>query len=102
MAESSASSVSSDSVLTVVLALAANVGTAVLKSLAGLFTGSAALLAEAAHSSGALAPEGRLLTALPRSARPAGRCAPCGDGRARCFWSLLASVWTVAGGAAYS
>src|SRR5436309_1704172 len=39
-----------ESVVTVLVALAVNVGIAVMKTLAGLFTGSAALLSEAAHS----------------------------------------------------
>ncbi|OLB79389.1 MAG: cation transporter [Actinobacteria bacterium 13_2_20CM_2_71_6] len=102
MAESSASSVSSDSVLTVVLALAANVGIAVLKALAGLFTGSAALLSEAAHSVGDSVTEVLLLAALRRSQRPADKRHPFGYGKERYFWSLLAAVGILVSGAAYS
>ncbi len=93
---------SSESVLTVVLALAVNVGIAVLKALAGLFTGSAALLSEAAHSVGDSVTEVLLLTALRRSRRPADKEHPFGHGKERYFWSLLAAVGILVSGAAYS
>src|SRR5882757_7351217 len=93
---------SSDSVVTVVLALAANVGIAVLKALAGLITGSAALLSESAHSVGDSVTEVLLLTALRRSRRPADRRHPFGHGKERYFWSLLAAVGILVSGAAYS
>jgi cation diffusion facilitator family transporter len=93
---------SSDSVFTVVLALAANVGIAVLKALAGLVTGSAALLSESAHSVGDSVTEVLLLTALRRSRRPADRRHPFGHGKERYFWSLLAAVGILVSGAAYS
>jgi len=90
------------SLMTVLLALAANVGIALLKVLAGLFTGSAALLSEAAHSVGDSVTELLLLTALRRSVRPADRRHPFGYGKERYFWSLLAAVGILASGAAYS
>jgi cation diffusion facilitator family transporter len=90
------------SLVTVLLALAANIGIAALKALAGLFTGSAALLSEAAHSVGDSVTELLLLTALRRSARPADRRHPFGYGKERYFWSLLAAVGILASGAAYS
>jgi cation diffusion facilitator family transporter len=90
------------SLVTVLLALAANTGIAVLKALAGLFTGSAALLSEAAHSVGDSVTELLLLTALRRSARPADKRHPFGYGKERYFWSLLAAVGILASGAAYS
>jgi cation diffusion facilitator family transporter len=91
-----------DSVVTVLLALAANVGIAVLKAFAGLFTGSAALLSEAAHSVGDSVTELLLLTALRRSRRPADRQHPFGHGKERYVWSLLAAVGILVFGAAYS
>jgi cation diffusion facilitator family transporter len=87
---------------TVLLALAANVGIAVLKAFAGLFTGSAALLSESAHSVGDSVTEVLLLTALSRSKRPADKRHPFGYGKERYFWSLLAAVGILASGAAYS
>src|SRR5207248_3867925 len=91
-----------ESVVTVLVALAVNVGIAVMKALAGLFTGSAALLSEAAHSVGDSVTEVLLLTALRRSRRPADRQHPFGHGKERYFWSLLAAVGILVLGAAYS
>jgi cation diffusion facilitator family transporter len=88
--------------LTVLLALAANVGIAVLKAIAGALTGSAALLSEAAHSVGDSVTEVLLLTALRRSRRPADRRHPFGYGKERYFWSLLAAMGILVSGAAYS
>ena len=62
-----------ESTLTVLVAMAANAGIGVLKLVAGLFTGSAAMFAEAAHSVADTATEGLLLTALRRSAREPDR-----------------------------
>jgi cation diffusion facilitator family transporter len=88
--------------VTVLLALAANVGIAVLKAIAGALTGSAALLSEAAHSVGDSVTEVLLLTALRRSRRPADRWHPFGYGKERYFWSLLAAMGILVSGAAYS
>jgi cation diffusion facilitator family transporter len=90
------------STVTVLLALAANVGVGVLKLAAGLLTGSGALLSEAAHSVGDTSTELLLLTALRRSSRPADRRHPFGYGKERYFWSLLAAVGILLSGAAFS
>jgi cation diffusion facilitator family transporter len=97
-----ADSAPSESAVTVVLALAANVGIAALKAVAGLLTGSAALLSEAAHSVGDSVTEVLLLTALRRSRRPADKRHPFGHGKERYVWSLLAAVGILVFGAAYS
>src|SRR5438874_4437926 len=91
-----------ESLITVLIALVVNVGIAILKALAGLFTGSAALLSESAHSVGDSVTEVLLLTALRRSRRPADKAHPFGHGKERYFWSLLAAVGILAFGAAYS
>jgi cation diffusion facilitator family transporter len=88
--------------LTVWLALAANLGIAILKAGAGLFTGSAALLSEAAHSVGDSLTEVLLLTAQHRATKPANRRHPFGYGKERYFWSLLAAVGILVCGAAFS
>jgi cation diffusion facilitator family transporter len=93
---------SRESTFTVLLALAANLGVGVLKLIAGLITGSAALLSEAAHSVGDCSTEVLLLTALHRSDRPADRRHPFGYGKERYFWSLLAAVTILVSGAAFS
>jgi cation diffusion facilitator family transporter len=90
------------STVTVVLALTANLGVAVLKLLAGLVSGSGALLSEAAHSTGDCMTEVLLLVALRRSDRPADRRHPFGYGKERYFWSLLAAVAIFTIGAAFS
>jgi cation diffusion facilitator family transporter len=90
------------STVTVLLALGANLGIAILKALAGLLTGSAALLSEAAHSVGDTVTELLLLTALRRSRRPADRRHPFGYGKERFFWSLLAAIGILVLGAAFS
>ena len=93
---------SEESTVTVLLALGANVGVAILKLAAGLITGSGALLSEAAHSVGDSSTELLLLTALRRSERPADRVHPFGYGKERYFWSLLAAVTILVSGAAFS
>jgi cation diffusion facilitator family transporter len=88
--------------LTVLLALAANFGVAVLKLAAGLITGSGALLSEAAHSVGDCTTELLLLVALRRSDKPADREHPFGYGKDRYFWSLIAAGAIFVSGAAFS
>ncbi len=87
---------------TVLLALAANLGVGVLKLIAGLVSGSGALLSEAAHSVGDSTTEILLLVALRRSDRPADHAHPFGYGKERYFWSLLAAGAIFVSGAAFS
>jgi cation diffusion facilitator family transporter len=93
---------SGESLLTVLLALGTNVLVAVAKAVAGVLTGSAALLSEAAHSVADCGTELLLLTALRRSARPADTRHPFGYGKERYFWSLLAAVAIFTAGALFS
>ncbi len=91
-----------ESTLTVVIALGANAAIAAMKAVAGLFTGSPALLSEAAHSVADTVNEGLLLTALRRSDRPADRSHPFGYGKERFFWSLIAAVSIFVSGAVFA
>jgi cation diffusion facilitator family transporter len=91
-----------ESTLTVLLALAANIGVGLLKLAAGLITGSAALLSEAAHSAGDSTTELLLLVAQKRSERPADRTHPFGYGKERYFWSMIAAMAIFVSGAAFS
>ncbi|SER34542.1 cation diffusion facilitator family transporter [Lentzea albida] len=93
---------SGESNLTVVLALLVNLAIAVMKAIAGVLTGSAAILSEAAHSVADTFTEALLLTALRRSDRPADRRHPFGYGKERYFWSLLAAVSIFASGAVFA
>lgn len=90
------------SMRTVALAFLANAGVGVLKLVAGLISGSGALLSEAAHSASDTSTEMLLFTALRRSSRPADRVHPFGYGMERYFWSLLAAVAIFVSGAAFS
>ena len=92
----------SESTLTVLVALGANFLIAVLKLVAGLITGSAAMLAEAAHSVADTFTEALLLTALRRSSKPADRSHPFGYGKERYFWSLMAAVSIFTSGALFA
>ncbi|MEV8441447.1 cation diffusion facilitator family transporter [Actinosynnema sp. NPDC051121] len=91
-----------ESTVTVLLALAVNLAIAVMKAIAGVITGSAAMMAEAAHSVADTFTEALLLTALRRSARPADRRHPFGYGKDRYFWSLLAAVSIFVSGAVFA
>jgi cation diffusion facilitator family transporter len=91
-----------ESTLTVLVALGANAGIGVLKLVAGVLTGSAAMFAEAAHSVADTATEGLLLTALRRSARPPDREHPFGYGKERFFWALIAAVSIFVSGAVFA
>lgn len=91
-----------ESTLTVLIALGANVGVGLLKLIAGLLTGSAAMLAEAAHSVADTATEALLLTALHRSGRKADRRHPFGYGMERFFWSLIAAVGIFVSGGVFA
>ncbi|WP_020663865.1 cation diffusion facilitator family transporter [Amycolatopsis benzoatilytica] len=91
-----------ESTLTVLLAGGVNLAIAVMKLVAGIVTGSGAMLSEAAHSVADTITEVLLLTALKRSERPADRRHPFGYGKERYFWSLLAAVSIFASGAVFA
>ena len=86
----------------VVVALGANLVIAVAKILGGVWTGSAALLSEAAHSVADSLNEVFLLAALARSRRRPDTRHPFGYGKERFFWSLLAAVGIFTTGACFS
>jgi cation diffusion facilitator family transporter len=90
----------SDSTLTVLIALGANLLVAVAKSIAAVITGSASLAAETAHSWADTGNEIFLVVANRRSTRPADQAHPLGHGREAYVWSLFAALGLfVAGGA---
>lgn len=91
-----------ESRLTVVLALAANLGIALAKTVAAVITGSASMASEAGHSFADTANEVLLLTALRRSRRPADRRHPFGHGTERYIWSLLVAVCIFGMGALFA
>ncbi len=92
----------SESLTTVLVAFGANVLVAAAKSVAAVVTGSASLVAEAAHSWADAGNEIFLLVADRRSHRPADRAHPLGHGREAYVWSLVAALGLFVAGAAVS
>jgi cation diffusion facilitator family transporter len=86
----------------VLAALAANLGIAVTKFIAFLFTGSASMLAESVHSVADTGNEVLLLVGRGRSTRPASEEHPFGFGRERYFYGFVVSVMLFTVGAAFS
>jgi cation diffusion facilitator family transporter len=90
------------SLTTVLIAFAANLLVAVAKTIAALVTGSASILAEAAHSWADTGNEVFLVVANRRAQRPPDRAHPLGHGREAYVWSLLAALGLFVAGAAVS
>jgi cation diffusion facilitator family transporter len=92
----------SESLTTVLVAFGANVLIAIGKSAAALATGSASILAEAAHSWADAGNEIFLLIANRRAHKPADELHPLGHGREAYVWSLFAALGLFVAGAAVS
>ena len=92
----------SASLTTILVAFVANLLVAVAKSVAAVVTGSASMLAEAAHSWADTGNEVFLVVANRRSRRPPDRAHPLGHGREAYVWSLLAALGLFVAGAAVS
>jgi divalent metal cation (Fe/Co/Zn/Cd) transporter len=90
------------STTTVLIAFASNVLVAIAKTIAAVVTGSASILAEAAHSWADTGNEVFLLVANRRARRPPDRMHPLGHGREAYVWALLAAVGLFVAGAAVS
>ncbi|MFD0785954.1 cation diffusion facilitator family transporter [Micromonospora azadirachtae] len=94
--------VKTESAGTVVVAGAANLAIAAAKLVAGLISGSAAMLSEAAHSLADTTTEVLLFTALRRGARPADARHPFGYGKESYVWAFFAALFTFVGGAGFA
>jgi cation diffusion facilitator family transporter len=92
----------SESLTTVLVAFGANVLIALAKSAAAAVTGSASLVAEAAHSWADAGNEIFLLVADRRSHRAPDPAHPLGHGREAYVWSLFAALGLFVAGAAVS
>ena len=92
----------SESKITVLVALGANLLIAIAKLVGGLVSGSSSMLAEAAHSVADTINQVFLLASLKVAARPPDAVHPFGYGKARFFWSLLAAVGIFVAGAMFS
>ncbi|MEV4755051.1 cation diffusion facilitator family transporter [Micromonospora sp. NPDC049559] len=105
MAEAAATADSpenSESLGTVIVAGLANLAIALAKLVAGLLSGSAAMLSEAAHSVADTTTEVLLFVALRRGARPADARHPFGYGKESYVWAFLAAIFTFVAGAGFS
>ncbi|RLK25502.1 cation diffusion facilitator family transporter [Micromonospora sp. M71_S20] len=94
--------VRTESVGTVVVAGAANLAIAVAKLVAGVISGSAAMLSEAVHSVADTTTEVLLYLALRRGARPADARHPFGYGKESYVWAFLAALFTFVAGAGFA
>ncbi|MFF5173567.1 cation diffusion facilitator family transporter [Micromonospora sp. NPDC000089] len=94
--------VKTESVGTVVVAGAANLAIAIAKLVAGLLSGSAAMLSEAAHSVADTTTEVLLYLALRRGAKPADTRHPFGYGKESYVWAFLAALFTFVAGAGFA
>lgn len=88
--------------LTVLVALAANALVAVLKSIVAVVTGSASMVAEAAHSWADTGNEVFLFIAERRAKTPADTLHPLGYGREAYVWSMIAAFGLFTVGSAVS
>ncbi|MEU1016079.1 cation diffusion facilitator family transporter [Streptomyces sp. NPDC005898] len=91
-----------ESTATVVVAAVANLGIALAKAVAGVISGSSAMLSEAAHSVADTVTELMLLVSLKAGDKAADEEHPLGYGGARYIWALLASVATFVGGGIFA
>jgi len=83
-------------------ALAGNCLIAIGKVVAGLMTGSSAMLSEAIHSGADTGNEILLLYGLRRAEMPADDEFPFGHGKEIYFWSFVVAIVLFAGGAGFS
>jgi cation diffusion facilitator family transporter len=91
-----------ESVGTVIVAGLANLFIAVAKLVAGMISGSAAMLSEAAHSLADTVTEVFLYVALRRGKKEADEEHPFGYGKESFVWAFIAALFTFIGGAGFS
>jgi cation diffusion facilitator family transporter len=99
MAEADSSEIGTESIRTVLVALAANLGIALAKLLAALFTRSSAMLAESFHAAADSGNQLLLLVAQRHGSSPPDEQHPLGHGRVAYFWALIASLAVFVSGA---
>jgi cation diffusion facilitator family transporter len=87
---------------TVLIALAANAVVALTKLVGGVISGSAAMLAETAHSLADTVNQGFLLHSISLAAREPTPEQPFGFGRVRFLWTFIAAVAMFLAGAIFA
>lgn len=95
-------SAKSDSLKTILYALAANFAIFVSKLVAALMTGSGSMLAEAVHSLADCANQGLLLIGMRNAKRAPSAEHPLGFGKVIYFWSFLVALLLFSVGGAFS
>jgi cation diffusion facilitator family transporter len=93
---------SAESRRTAAIALGSNAIIAVAKLAAGAISGSAAMLAEAAHSLADTTNQTFLLISIGLAERPPDAAHPFGSGRERFLWTFVAAVGTFLAGAVFA
>src|SRR6266850_2169841 len=81
-----------ESTRTIIIAFFANIVIGVAKLIAGLASGSTAMLAEAAHSAADSVNEVFLAVGLHRDRQPPDATHPFGHGRERFLWAFMAAI----------
>jgi cation diffusion facilitator family transporter len=92
----------SSPVRAIIYAFLANLGIAVVKALAWVFTGSSSMLAEAIHSLADTGNQLLLLLGLVHARRPPDREHPLGYGKLTFFWSFIVAVMLFSVGGLFS
>jgi cation diffusion facilitator family transporter len=91
-----------ESKVAVVAALLGNLLIAILKLVAGLISGSASMLAEAAHSFSDVGNQILLLIGISRAHAPPSAKHPYGTGKAAYFWPFMVAILLFGIAGAYS
>lgn len=92
----------SNSLLTVLIAVGANLIIAIAKTVAAFMTGSASMIAEAAHSWADAGNGTLLIVAEKKSAKPADKSHPLGYGKESYVWSMIAAFGVFTAGSIVS
>ena len=87
---------------TVLVALSANALVTVAKLAGGLLSGSAAMLAEAAHSLADTTNQAFLLVSIKQASREPTPSQPFGYGRMRFLWTFIAAIAMFLAGAIFA
>lgn len=90
------------STLFIYVAMAVDLAVAAAKLVVGLIAGSAAMLAESAHSFADTTNQVFLLVGIKLSDRPADEDHPYGHGKDRVFWAFLAAIFIFVSGSFFS
>src|SRR5665647_525379 len=80
------------SIKSILFALLANLGIAIIKTIAAIITGSGAMLAESIHSFADCGNQGRLFLGLKSSTRNPDQEHPMGYGMEIYFWSFIVAL----------